>query len=450
LNIGRKFFHIARDDFGLLWKGGHLSDLNAYAQSILSDDHWLWVSLRLRVSADATLYQLSQYNALWTRVRNLIDTSSLLTYHDLLAVQDRHNSAIITVDDKPRSAAELCLQVWPPALTSLSVPKDSSLDDDSQDSSGSGDDDSSFAGDEKQFKSSAGRSPHRRRSPRRQRAPKKTAKLPPDLEPGSVSAASADTSAKDADKETTQLPPPPDGVRDPDPLSTTDALLDRKGDPGLCQKPQTATALLPPNQEPAGVSAAPADTRSGDADKESQLSPPADPDLLSTTDALPDPLGDSGLGEKPPTVTAKLPPDQEPGGDSEASAESSAKDADKDSQLSQPADGKRDPDLPATQQHAVTDKVSIAVQEQDGPPLGIPEASENSVPDEAQASSPKPVCMRDPQSLASIDALIDRHGDVVFCQKLRVGKEKLTLLDQALLARLLTDAVDGSSHDGDQ
>jgi hypothetical protein len=98
----------------------------------------------------------------------------------------------------------------------------------------------------------------------------------------------------------------------------------------------------------------------------------------------------------------------------------------------------------------VTEKVSIAVQEQDGPPLGIPEASENSVPDAAQASSPKPVCMRDTQSLASIDALIDRHGDVAFCQKLRIGKEKLTLLDQALLARLLTDAVDGSSHDGDQ
>jgi hypothetical protein len=243
-------------------------------------------------------------------------------------------------------------------------------------------------------------------------------------------------------------------VCNPDPLASSDALLDVPADSVLCQKPPTETAELPPNQEPGGDAAPSAEASAKDADKESKLSQSADgvhdPDLLSTTDACPDRPGDSGLGEKPPTETAMVPPDQDLGGDSEVSAEFSAKDADKDSQLSQPADGKRVPDLLAFQQHAVTDKVSIAVHEQDGPPLGIPEASENSVPDAAQALSPKPVCMRDTQSLASIDALIDRHGDVAFCQKLRIGKEKLTVLDQALLARLLTEAVDGSSHDGDQ
>jgi hypothetical protein len=454
LNIGRKFFHIARNDFGLLSKAGHLSENNVSAHSILDDDHWLWVSLRHRVGADATLHHLSQYNALWTRIRNLIDTSSLLTYQDLVAVLNRHNSAIITVDDKPCSVAELCSPVWPPDLTPPSLPKDSSLDDDSQVSSGSGSDDSSFAGNKKKVKSVSRRSPRRRGSPRRQRAPVQTTpRSPPSAGSRTDSPPAAPAGAKDADQES-QLSLPADGVCDPDPLASSDALLDVPADSVLCQKPPTETAELPPDQEPGGDAAPSAEASAKDADKESKLSQSADgvhdPDLLSTTDACPDRLGDSGLGEKPPTETAMVPPDQDLGGDSEASAEFSAKDADKDSQLSQPADGKRVPDLLAFQQHAVTDKVSIAVHEQDGPPLGIPEASENSVPDAAQALSPKPVCMRDTQSLASIDALIDRHGDVAFCQKLRIGKKKLTVLDQALLARLLTEAVDGSSHDGDQ
>jgi hypothetical protein len=456
LNIGRKFFHIARNDFVLLSKAGQLSKNNVSARSIVDDDHWLWVSLRHRVGADATLHHLSQYNALWTRIRNLIDTSSLLTYQDLVAVLNRHNSAIITVDDKPCSVAELCSPVWPPDLTPPSLPKDSSLDDDSQVSSRSGSDDSSFAGKEKKVKSVSRRSPRRRGSPRRQRAPVQTTPRSPSSagsRTDSPPAAQAEMSAKDADQES-QLSPPADGVRDPDPLASSDALLDVPGDSVLCQKPPTETALLPPDQEPGGDAAPSAEASAKDADKESQLSQPADgvhdPDLLSTTDACPDRLGDSGLGEKPLTATAMVPPDQEPGGDSEASAEFSAKDADRKSQLSQPADGMHVPDPLAIQQHAGTDKVTIAVQEQDGPPLGIPEASKDSAADEAPALSPKPVCLRDPQSLASIDALIDRHGDVGFCQKLRIGKEKLTLLDQALLARLLMDAVDGCSHDGDQ
>jgi hypothetical protein len=149
LNIGRKFFHIARDDFGLLWKGGHLSDLNVSAQSILSDDHWLWVSLRFWVSADATLYQLSQYNALWTHLRQCIDSSSLVTCQDLVSLEAKlsaaPSSAIISVDEKPYDPGEEDpLQSSSPS-TLPPLPKDRSSDNPkSLDPSGLSDNDSSY------------------------------------------------------------------------------------------------------------------------------------------------------------------------------------------------------------------------------------------------------------------------------------------------------------------
>jgi hypothetical protein len=98
---------------------------------------------------------------------------------------------------------------------------------------------------------------------------------------------------------------------------------------------------------------------------------------------------------------------------------------------------------------APPEKLAPPDQEQDGPPARLAEGSEDSAVD-STISPPTADGICDPDSLGTIDALIDEHGEVGFCHKLRIGKEQLTLPDQALLARLLKEAVDGCSHNGDQ
>jgi hypothetical protein len=109
-------------------------------------------------------YHLSQYNALWTRLRKFIDSScSLLTYQDLVAQQDWHpaapSSPIIAVDGKPYYPGKAAHPQWLSAPTLLPSPKDTSFDYNSLDPSVSSDNDSSFAGDEKEDKCAASWSP---------------------------------------------------------------------------------------------------------------------------------------------------------------------------------------------------------------------------------------------------------------------------------------------------